>query len=287
MTTIGPIGLLVTVTLLWGLSSAALSTLEGALTSIALVPAGGSAMLLILAVVRGDDPRRIFAASPRFYLRLGGLEAANLVLFVAALRIGPLPMVVALHLTAPLLLIAARIVRRERKLTVLVVFEMFLVGAAIWLAAAWRPTAVEPEKIVLGCVLAVGSAVCVAMLVSLVARESAVRTTIASAGLQLLIASMLSSALMVTAPPRAAVVGWLLLIGATLLGPGFALYWYAMRRLDATTASIVGLNEAVIASIAGAIFTDKGITLGALAAGVLVLSAVAIEMWSRRESRVR
>ncbi|WP_156747643.1 hypothetical protein, partial [Nocardia sp. 852002-51244_SCH5132740] len=109
----GPLVLMVAVTCLWGTSSALLATLA-APTTAGLVALGGAVPLLIWARLRGQHPWATLTAHPALYFRLGGLEAANLALYVAALRMGPLPVVVALHLTAPVLIIAAALVRGRR-----------------------------------------------------------------------------------------------------------------------------------------------------------------------------
>ncbi|MFG1774244.1 EamA family transporter [Nocardia salmonicida] len=274
-------------TFVWGMSSAALAALEGSLASSALVAAGGGVTLLLVAGARRQGPIRTLLESPGLYVRLGALEAANLLLFVAALKCGPLPVVVALHLIAPLLLLAAEIIRGRRQPTVLVGIEFVLVGAAVAVAVPGSSAEIGMDRALLGCGLAVGSAVCVALLVSLIARESAQRPTIASAGWQLVVASVLGGGLILTDPPDARTAGSLVLVGALLLGPGFCLYWLGLRGLDATTASIIGLNEAVFAAVVSAIFTNTPITLGAVIGGVLVLSAVVLDDKSRRASGSR
>ncbi|UGT54434.1 DMT family transporter [Nocardia asteroides] len=260
-------------TLLWGASSAALAAVDGALTSSALVAAAGGVTLLMIAGVRGQRPLRVFTETPWLYVQLGALEAANLLLFVAALKCGPLPVVVPLHLTAPLLLLGFAVLRGRRPMTVPVGVEFVLVAVAIAVAAGGSAD-IGTGRAVLGCVLAVGSAVCVALLVSLIARESAQRPTIASAGWQLAVASALGAGLVASDPPTVSVVWAMVLIGALLLGPGFVLYWLGLRHLDATTASILGLNEAVFAAVVSALFTDTPISAGAVIAGALVLSAL-------------
>jgi drug/metabolite transporter (DMT)-like permease len=133
---------------------------------------------------------------------------------------------------------------------------------------------------VIGCILALGSAICVAVLISVVARESSKHTTVTSAGLQLLIGALLSSPLLVFELPSLKSCLWFAAIGALLLGPGFALYWRALKRLDAATASIIGLNEAVIASLVGTFLTDARITPATVVGGGLVLVAITLEAWS-------
>ncbi|WP_459545236.1 hypothetical protein [Nocardia sp. X0981] len=277
--------LLTVATSLWGASSAGIAGVGAAGFAAAPVAAGGGVALLVFAVLRGTDPWRDFRSAPRLFLRLGVLEVLNLVCYVAALHIGPLPVVVALHLTAPVLMIITQIVRARRAVTVAVVAELMAVGVAIWLVAGNQPADTELAPALAGCALAVASAACVAGLISLVARESAGRPSGAAAGLQLLTASVLGApllgfALLTGTGPTAGQALVLAAIGALLLGPGFACYWLALRDLDEVTAGLVGLNEAVVATLAGAVVVGAHITVATLMAGALVLGAVGLELGS-------
>jgi len=281
----GPLLRMVAVTCLWGTSSALLATLA-APTTAGLVALGGAVPLLVSARLRGQHPWTTLTAHPALYFRLGGLEAANLALYVAALRIGPLPVVVALHLTAPMLIIAAALVRGRRAPTLPVLLELLLVAAAIGLVA-WRHPGGDPQiAAVTGCVLALGSAACVAMLVSVIARHSGPDHTITSAALQLLFGGIASSPLLLLDPPSARAAIELAAVGATLLGPGFALYWQALRQLSAATASVIGLNEAVVATLVGAVTTHSLPTAATAAAGLLILIAAGLEQRSAPRYRV-
>lgn len=271
------IGLLCLATTLWGASSAVLAAIAAGVGATGAVAAGGAVVLIVVAALRGDRPWRVLGADWRFYLGLGVLEAANLGLYLAALRLGPLPVVVALHLTAPVLIIVARIALRHLPITPSVVLELGLVGAGIVLVGAARSEGSTPTAALLGCVLAVGSAACVAGLIVLVASHSADRPTITAAGSQLAFAAVLATPLTFLAPPPSTAVPALLATGALLLGPGFACYWWALRTADATTAGIIGLNEAVVASVLGAMLSSARLTPAALAGGVLVLGAVAVQ----------
>ncbi|MEU0540559.1 DMT family transporter [Nocardia sp. NPDC005978] len=271
------IGLLCLATTLWGASSAVLALIGAGVGATAPVAAGGAVVLIGLAAVCGDRPWRVFAADRRFYLLLGVLEAANLGLYLAALRLGPLPVVVALHLTAPVLIILARIVRGRLPITLSVFLELALVGAGIVLVGAARTGGSAPSAALIGCLLAVGSAACVAGLIVLVAANSAAQPTVSAAGSQLGVAAVFAAPLAVAAPPPNTAVLALLATGALLLGPGFACYWWALRTADATTAGIIGLNEAVVASLLGAVLAGTRLTPAALAGGALVLGAVAVQ----------
>ena len=281
----GPIALMIVVTCLWGTSSALLAAL-GAPTTAGLVALGGAVPLLVSARLRGQHPWATLTAHPGLYVELGLLEAANLALYVAALRIGPLPVVVALHLTAPVLIIAASLLRGRRAPTLPVLLELLLVAAAIWLVAGRHPGSTSAGSAVAGCALALGSAACVAMLVSVIARQPGPNHTITAAALQLLLGGIASSPLLAIDPPSLPVAAELAAVGATLLGPGFALYWQALRWLDAATASVIGLNEAVVATLVGAVCTRSLPTSATAAAGVLILLAVGLEQRSAPRRRV-
>ncbi|MEU6562264.1 DMT family transporter [Nocardia nova] len=275
---------MIAVTCLWGTSSALLAALAAPATA-GLVALGGAVPLLVSARLRGQRPWAALTAHPGLYVRLGVLEAANLALYVAALRVGPLPVVVALHLTAPVLIIAAGLVRGRRAPTPPVLLELLLIAAAIWLVTGYHSGPLA-GSVVAGCGLALGSAACVAMLVSVIARQPDPNHTITSAALQLLLGGVASSPLLALDPPSAPVAIALAAAGATLLGPGFALYWQALRWLDAGTASVIGLNEAVVATLIGATYTHRLPTAATAVAGVLILIAVGLEQRSASRQRV-
>ncbi|MEU4316652.1 DMT family transporter [Nocardia sp. NPDC024068] len=275
--------LLIAATSLWGASSAGIAGVGAAGFAAAPVAAGGGLALLAFTALRGARPWRDFRDAPGLFLRLGALEVLNLVCYVAALHIGPLPVVVALHLTAPVLMIITQILRGRRVVTVAVVAELVAVGAAIWLVAGNQPADTALGPALAGCALAVASAACVAGLITLVVRESADRPSGPAAGLQLLTASVLGAPLLgwavfAGAGPSAAQSVALAAIGALLLGPGFACYWLALRDLNEVTAGLVGLNEAVVATLAGAAVVGADITGATLLAGALVLGAVGLEL---------
>lgn len=285
----GP-ALLGVATSLWGLSSAGIAAVGAPGIAAAPVAAGGAVALLGFAVARGAHPWRELRNAPGLFLRLGVLEVLNLVSYVAALHIGPLPVVVALHLTSPVLLIIVRIVRGGRAITLVLVAELVAIGAAIWLVAGYRPADTALGPALVGCALALISAGCVAGLITLVVRESAGRAGGTAAGLQLLAAAVLAAPLLGVAMlfgegPTAGQAVQLAVLGALLLGPGFACYWLALRELDEVTTGLIGLNEAVVATLAGAVLVGSEITVATLMAGVLVLGAVGLELGSPARAR--
>jgi len=273
------VALLLAATGCWGVSSAALAHQAADLAAGApVVAAGGAALLCVVALARGQAPLRALRARPDLYLRLGALEALNLALYVGALRVGPLPVIVALHLTSPVILIAADLARGRRAPSSLVALELALIAAAVTLVAVAAPAGSSAGDVLAGSALAIASAFAVAILISQVAREAGGQDPDVAAGLQLAAASLLTLPLAIAAAPTTATLGWLALIGIVLLGPGFALYWRALRGLDAPLAGLLGLNEAVIAAVVAALAFQMPLTPATAAAATLILIAVALEL---------
>ncbi|MCK9250853.1 MAG: EamA family transporter [Solirubrobacteraceae bacterium] len=277
-----PVLLLLAATVCWGASSAVLAHVEVARAGAApLVAAGGGAALLALAVLRGRRPLRALRAGRGTFVVVAGLEAVNLGLYVASLQVGPLPLMVALHLTAPVILLGVDVARRRRPVTAVVALELGLVVAAVALVAVAAPDGTTSGDVLLGSLLALGSAAALAVLIVQVSRRSSGQDADVAAGLQLSLVALLTLPLLLTGAPDPTDAGWLLLCGAGLLGPGFALYWRALRTMDAPLAGILGLNEAVVASVVGALAFGEAVGPATAAAGALILAAVVLEIRRR------
>ena len=70
--------------------------------------------------------------------------------------------------------------------------------------------------------------------------------------------------------------------GALASGAGYAIWYAALRSLQAGTAATVQLTVPVIAALGGAIFIAEPITLRLVAASVLTLGGVALVLWTKR-----
>lgn len=280
--------LLLVATTLWGASSAVLAKVGRAGGTGAVLLAAGGAATLILVVLAGparSQARRTRAVPrlPANLLLIGLLEALNLELYAAALALGPVPVVVALHLTSPVLLVGAAIMRGHRRPDGLVVLQTLLMAGGIALLGL-QPAERVGDAPLLAAALAIGSAVAVAALITAVAKLAPATNPDVAAAAQLTIATMaIGPVLLFTALPDRHDATVLLAAGALFLGPGFAIYWRALRRLSAATAGILGLNEAVVATIFSfALFADTP-TLASVIAGILVLAAIVLEL-SRRSA---
>ncbi|WP_157106988.1 DMT family transporter [Nocardia arthritidis] len=268
--------LLVAGTSLWGLFSAGLALL-GSNGAGPLVAMGAATPLLIIAAVTGRRPGVELGSHPRIYIRLGLLEALNISLYVAALTIGPVPVVVALHLASPIMLLLLAVATGKRAMDLRIGVELLLLASAIVLVAARSRAGIGSGNALIGCGLALGSAAAVTALIVLVARESQDRDPIVSAGLQLAVAGVLTAPFLTMTTWDWARMLAELGLGATLLGPGFALYWRAMRRLSPPIAGALGVNEAVVASIAVAAVDTSQLSLPTALGGTLVVVAVLLD----------
>ncbi|MEV6253922.1 DMT family transporter [Nocardia sp. NPDC051911] len=246
-----------------------------------LVAIGAAIPLLSVAAVTGRRPALELYSHGSTYFRLGLLEAVNISLYVAALAIGPVPVVVALHLASPIMLLVLAMYTGKRAVNVRILVELLLLVAAIVLVSARPASEIDTGSALIGCGLALGSAAAVTALIVLVARESPDRDPTVSAGLQLAVAGVLTA-------PFLTMTTWdwertfaELALGAALLGPGFALYWRAMRRLSPQIAGALGVNEALVASIVVAAVDRSQLSLPTVAGGVLVAAAVLLDAGER------
>jgi drug/metabolite transporter (DMT)-like permease len=276
-------GLLIVATVLWGASSAVLARLGEADGTGAPLLASGGAVALALVVLAGPARRQIrkITLTPcrtANLLLIGLLEALNLGLYAAALALGPVPVVVALHLTSPVLLVALSVMRGHRRADGLVALQALLMVSGISLLGMQPADEPGSEPLLAG-ILAVGSAIAVAALIAAVARAApTVNPDIAAAAQLTIAAAVTAPVMLVAAPPNQRDAIFLLVAGALFLGPGFAIYWRALRGLSVTTAGILGLNEAVAATIISYTFFAEEISMASVLSGVLVLTAVVLEL---------
>ncbi|WP_043738087.1 DMT family transporter [Nocardia asiatica] len=278
------VALLVAATTLWGCFSAGLALL-GSRHAGPLVSLGAAIPLLAIAAAAGRRPDQELRTHKKLYLRLGALEAVNISLYVAALALGPAPVVVALHLASPLLLVARAVLTGVRTVSTRLVVEGMLLVGAIAIVAARPGTGTVTGTALVGCVLALGSAGAVTALIVLVARQSRHRDPAMSAGLQLAIAALVTTPLLTISAWdwRHAVAE--VALGSVTLGPGFFLYWRAMKHLSPSTAGVLGLNEAVVAAAVVGVVDRSQISLPTILAGTLVAAAVVLDTEGLRRLR--
>lgn len=281
------VGHVLAATFFWGATSAAFATLGSPpLATGAISATSAGVVLLTVAKAIGHPVLAEFKRRRAVYVRLGILESVNLVLYVYALQLGQLPVVAALHLTAPVILVLWEISKSRSRFDLHIVVEILLIVCAIVLVS----TSAKPEGAaahpILGAVLALGSAVAVAALITEVVNHAPTTPAFTGPGLQLVIAGLLLAPFILLAPPTVQASLVLVLIGCVIFSAGFAFYWIGLRGTGATLAGILGLAEAVFATAIGAFWGSSSVDAVTAIAALFVLSATAVELRSAQRHGV-
>lgn len=212
-------------------------------------------------------------ASVRDLAALAALEALHSALLVAALRSGDTVTVIALHLTAPIILLAA--VARGR-LAGPQKAAAALATATVVLAAQATPQAGGPASDPqLGAALAALAACSLAALMwksgRVMRRGADARQT---AAVQMLGAAALLAPAAAAAPPSLSAAGNVLALGALLCAPSMLMLYRIFRVVDPAAAGVLFLCEPVFgAAVAFALFGDVPSITAAFAALCAVAAA--------------
>lgn len=266
----GRIGV-VAATTMWGLNTGILSRYgRGLPVSAAAVSAGGAVFLLTASWLR-RSPTSNATITDRVWVGL--LEAVNIVFFVVSLGLASVGTAVALHLCAPVMLTCKDLIKRDASVDSSILLDLTLLISSLALLASEPSGGVS--NTLLGCGCALISAGAVAALILRINRRSAQVSPIKEAGLQLAFAATISAFCSVghLQPPSTFVV--LVLSGALLLAPGFALYWHFAPLLRPATAAVLGLNEVVVATAVSALAFGVAIGWRQAASTLLILCVVA------------
>lgn len=246
----------------------------------------GGALLSLCAVA---GPRNVVASlfqHPRLFFSIGVLDAVNIIAFYGSLALGPVPLMTALHLTAPLWLILVAVLRGRRPTTWLLASEVVIVLGALLVSALKPGGAYSSSGVLWGSVLALVSAMALVVLNLTVASKAVDHDPATAAGAQFVIVlAMLSPLLFLSDSFPIPDIAWLTVAGMFGLAPGLILIWRALQRLDPSTTSVIGLNEAVVASAIVAVIVPGSVTVHAAVSGVLILAAMGAEIWSDRNAR--
>lgn len=264
-------------TVLWGLSSACLARLGGGAAAAPFAALGGALSLLGVAALRGAGIGRAVRERGQLYVLVGAIEALNLATYLASLSLGPLPLMVALHLCAPILLLLRAVLRRERRPDLRLAGEALLIGAAVAAVSLSLRREGGGDEVMVGAILALLSAAMVAVLIVLLARSADGQDPQVAGGLQLSVTALILAPVAITAgglPPATALQ--LVAVGALLMGPGFALYWLGLRAVRPAVAGVAGLTEAPVAAVAAALAFGTSFPPMMLVACACVLAAVAL-----------
>ncbi|MBV1856583.1 EamA family transporter [Catellatospora tritici] len=259
---------------LWGAVGGVVSGLGVAgVAAAAVVETTTGLALLGLGAVAGRRPSHVFTAlGVRRIAALGAIEAVNVACYYLALQWAPVGPAMAVHLLAPVLLAGAGLLRG----TVTAVRRTFaaigLTALALLFLGFGGDSGAPYPRMVLGLLLSLASAGCLALFVSMVRVSAHDVAPMSAAGAQMLASGLLLSPSLLAAGDGRA-VGGLALIGLVLFAPACWLYWVAMRRLSPITASTVLLAEPLFgAAVAYAVYGQRP-TLWHGAAALLIIAA--------------
>jgi drug/metabolite transporter (DMT)-like permease len=273
------IAAIIVATALWGTSGGAISGVRANGFAIAaVVELTTGIFLTVLARARGYGLHTVARDMGRYLPALAVIEAANVALYYVALQKAAVGPVIALHLTAPVILLLVDMFRGKRKLSVLNAGAVLLICLAVAAIAvtdsAGKPGNGVPE----GLVLSLASAVCIALFVSLVHRVTSQSPTAPAAGLQMLCSGLLLSPALVSLQLPALDVLRLILIAVLLFLPACWLYWWALRTLSAITVGTIQLAEPVSGSVTAFWLYETIPTTTQAVAVVLIATASYVEL---------
>src|SRR5262245_662744 len=117
---------------LWGVVGGQVAGLStNGVAAASMIELSTGIALTALAWVRGQSPASVVRALRWRLLVLGVIEAVNVAAYYLALQLAPVGPVMALHLSAPILLSVLAVVRGRRRLTPATAMSLVLTAAAI------------------------------------------------------------------------------------------------------------------------------------------------------------
>lgn len=265
---------------LFGAIDAIASDLDvGPLRFSFLIAAGATLPLLAFGNV-AERASSLPHMSKREILALAVLNITQASLFVAALLIGPVGPVTAIHLSVPVVYLLAQLATRSRRLDRATIAVLILIIGGVVLAAEADPGDRGSEPL-LGVLLAVGSVVALAGYLWLISTWGRERNILEGAGLVQLTSFVLLIPSLLIGLPSFRDIWIVLAAGAILIAPAITMQWYALPKLAPVVFGVLLLSEAVFAAGFAATFFDEPLPALVVVAGVVIVIATAIEI-SRR-----
>jgi drug/metabolite transporter (DMT)-like permease len=262
-------------TSLWGVSSGVVSASD---TSPLWLVAVYGLVVGTPMLAWGLRLRRPWSA--RWVVALFGLDTVTVGGFFIGLGLAPVGPVVALHLASPVLILLYEAATRQAPLTRRRVGTLALIVAGCSLAAYSAGVSGGGPMALLGLGLSLLSAVSVAA-----TNVFAVRLARRQANWQMVVglgSLVRGCACVVLALTGGVAVGGdapQIIAAAALAAGGVVLMWaVAAPRIVARTISIIGLNEAVVATFVAVVVFAKPLSFSAGLATVVILAAIAFEV---------
>lgn len=263
---------------LWGASGGVVAGIDanGAAAACLVVLVAG-ATLLVAGTLSGASVQATVSSLSWSLFLLALLEASNTALYYLALHLAPLGVVIALHLTSPLMLAIAEILHGRRSARPRDLISVVAVAAAIILIGLTEQSG-GGSSVVLGLALSVASAACLALVIVIVRRFSSQTSSLVGSGLQMLCSGLLLAPSLVLLRGHGGAVLPLAVTAVGLFAPAAWYYWRALRHLEPIPAATIGLTEPIFGALAAlVIFRISPSILDAFAV-LLILAAAWLEL---------
>lgn len=269
-------------TALWGASGGAIAgTHLNGFASACVVELSTGLALLALSSQKTAPLLQIFMAKRKQFVLLAFVEVLNVSMYYWALQIAPLGPVMAMHLTAPVILAALATRSGARPVNARNVTSSILVITAIIMIGS-RSRMETDSGVLFGTLLALASATALAGFVTLAKRMSTDLPPTVGGGLQMLCSGlMLSPSLLSIGGNFSALPD--LAIAVACFAPATMFYWVAIRGLNTISVGMVALAEPVFGAIAAYLLFQISPSWWDAAVVATVAAAIAIEVTAPSE----
>ncbi len=261
-------------TAFWGTAGGLVSAIhENGFAAAALLELVTGVLLTAIGVASGASLRGALRRLGWWLPLLAVAEAANAALYFVALHLAPIGLVMAMHLTSPVILAAIGVARGTRTGCRREMGAMLLVCTAIVMLTASRTAIANDSHVLVGMFLSLASAACLALFISIVKRLTPDTSPVMGAGVQMLVSGLILSPALLSFHSRSSVAE-LLLIALLLFAPAPWLYWRALRNISAIHGGTIQLLEPFFGSIVAlAVYgTRPGLVEGVAASCILLAS---------------
>jgi drug/metabolite transporter, DME family len=266
-------------TAFWGASGGAVAGVHvNGFTSAAVVELTTGIVLTAFSVTRGSSPRHVLRGLGRRLPMLAGIEAANVVLYYVALQHAPVGPVMAMHLTAPVMLAVIAVARGDRRLSRRGLFSLVAILAALLLIALGNDSGSSQQGLAIGLILSLASAACIALFVTLVRNVANDVEPLAAAGVQMLCSGIILTPALIGLRGHGDDVLPLVVIAVSLFAPACYLYWKGMRNLTPISAGSIQLAEPFFGATTALVLYGDGPSIVDVAAVTMVIAATYAEL---------
>ena len=270
-------------TLFWGVAGGAIAGVSMNPATLTLITCLVQGPVMLLIAARQGLPRREhLQLRPLAVIGIAGAVVSFT--FFASLGMAPPAIASALHLCAPVLLVAVGLARRRRRLdrATLIVLGLLVAGSASGIAGDGL-SSVTPH-VLLGIGLALVSAAAIAYRATLVNRHPSGAGAAFNSGIATMVCGVPFVPFLFTNPPTLHEALVMTVITLTCYVPAGLMAWWAAPKLEPTMTTAIGLNEAMVTASLAWVMLGARLSPLQLAGGVAILAAVVLE--ARRHTAI-